>query len=228
MMQSLPVYAPKKIIMDVQTMFPYFQTKNAKQLSSVMSTIKKLSDLKDRNWSMKDINANAFIPKYRVDYQRRLRTSCAKRVQIHRLSNNAPEFKIERILHTSGGMKFNEIEQKKLYGVSNETSATSWVDRGVLQATSNHESTSFNLLHHGDNIKLDLKAKLIENPNLCRKSKGIAEYSDLTRVSASKLNDGYQAIFSSVPKAFVRSSGSCAVDCDNMKTFGPAYNFFKK
>ena len=216
-------------VADTQKIMASFQNSNPKLLNSVLTTIKKLNDLKDRNWSMKDLNVNRIKPKLRPHYQNRVGTTETTRQELRRLSNKPFEQPSLRKLHTSGMPQFQEAQCSiKPYGVSNETFATAWKDRGAVQLTSNHESASFNVISHSNNNCLNLKSKLNENPYLCRKSKGIAEYNDLTRVTASKLNECYQGVIGSKANAFVRNSGNCAKDCDNGKKFGPGFNFFKR
>ena len=235
MMKSLPSYmvANKQnaSIYDTQKLLANFQNSSPKVIASVMNTIKKLNQLKERNWSTRDLNVNTYKPMLRVNYQNRVGTTTAYRVDYKNLqSPNALEANQipNRKLHTSAG-KFQELPaQVKPYGVSNETFAVSWVDRGAVQLTSNHESTNYNLISHSSNKSLNIKEKLSVNPYICRKSKGIAEYQDLTRVTSSKLNECYQNVISTAPLAFGRSSGSCAKECDNGRTFGPLYNFQKK
>jgi hypothetical protein len=116
----------------------------------------------------------------------------------------------------------------KPYTVSAETFNSSWFDTTRAQTTMNYESAKFNVINHGFSSNHASITNLIkDNPKACYKVKSIAEYSDLTRVTAPNKNRDYQEAIKSSPRCFTKSSSLCAKQVDFGKTYGPFFSLFK-
>ena len=91
--------------------------------------------------------------------------------------------------------------------------------------TMNYQSTPFNIIHHGHNNQDSSSfTKLYkQNPKVCRRIKGTAEYSDLTRVTASKLNHYYEKAIKQYPKPFIKCHGMLTQYCDSKTIFDKYY-----
>eukprot|EP00831_Metopus_contortus_P018810 TRINITY_DN18056_c0_g1_i1.p1 TRINITY_DN18056_c0_g1~~TRINITY_DN18056_c0_g1_i1.p1 ORF type:complete len:182 (-),score=23.37 TRINITY_DN18056_c0_g1_i1:204-749(-) len=120
--------------------------------------------------------------------------------------------------------KTKDIAKGKAYGVSAETFNTSWVDGGKVKRTLNYESAKFNIMNHGFGTPNSVTGLLRKNVDACNRVKSIAEYTDLTRVTAPKPNFGYQEVLQRNPDCFRKSSGFCAQHLDQRYSMGP---FFK-
>lgn len=147
---------------------------------------------------------------------------------------NANNMHSIEICGTKGGLAstrpFDKIkacyQTAKPYTVSAETFHSSWVDAARVKATTNYESSNFNIINHGRGYNTSVAKLIQDNPKACYKVKSIAEYSDLTRVTAPKKSREYQIALNSIPNCFKKSTSLCSKQLDVGKTYGPFYKIF--
>lgn len=120
------------------------------------------------------------------------------------------------------------LEPSKGFGVNTETFESSWVPGGKGMATVNHQSTGYNLINHAKGKKGSIGEILKENPRACHRVKGLSEFYDLARVSATKTNKEYATKLSANPKCFFRRREVCTSHSDLARTYGPLYKPFAK
>lgn len=148
-----------------------------------------------------------------------------------RSSNNLHSIQICGTAGLSNGRPFEKavtrIQTNKPYTVSAETFNSSWVDCTRAQTTMNYESSKFNIINHGFGNSSSITNLIKDNPKACYKVKSIAEYSDLTRVTAPKQNKDYQDALKKAPACFTKSTALCSKQIDYGKTYGPFFSLFK-
>lgn len=130
-----------------------------------------------------------------------------------------------------GIKKATELEPLKTarpYGVNTETFQTSWVAGRRGLATSNYESAGFDIVSHAKRERKSIASMLKDNPNACRRVKGLSEFYDLARVSATKANKDYSAKLGENPRCFFRTGEVCASQSDLARTYGPLCKPFEK
>ena len=117
----------------------------------------------------------------------------------------------------------------KSYNVSVTTDPVNrWKDRGMLKVVSNHESSKGHMLNHAYGEHMTVPRLLKNDKFACHKVKSIAEYSDLTRVTAPKVNPQYHAQLNHNPLIFRKRSGECSKFSDLARTYGPTVKSFKR
>jgi len=120
-----------------------------------------------------------------------------------------------------------DYQTAKPYTVSAETFNSSWVDSARAQTTFNYESPNFNIINHGYANGKSIANLVKNNPKACYKVKSIAEYKDLTYVTAPKKNMDYQAVINKAPTCFTKATSLCSKQVDFGKTYGPFFSLFR-
>eukprot|EP00826_Nyctotherus_ovalis_P056972 TRINITY_DN7779_c0_g1_i3.p1 TRINITY_DN7779_c0_g1~~TRINITY_DN7779_c0_g1_i3.p1 ORF type:complete len:281 (-),score=40.03 TRINITY_DN7779_c0_g1_i3:176-1018(-) len=123
---------------------------------------------------------------------------------------------------------YNELAKgRKPYTVSNETFKEGWVDNWRPKVTTNYESSRFNTINHGVGEGNSVTKMFLRDEKIFHRLKGIAEYCDLTRVSAVNTNEKYNETLKTSSKCFYKKGETFTNLCNHEKGFGPFFKLFK-
>ena len=93
------------------------------------------------------------------------------------------------------------------YSTNFESGATSWVPKDQLKTVCNKSSVAYNIIAHTPNTYSGAEVLGVLDKKVTNRKKGVAEFSDLTRVSALKKNEQYNNMYSENNAMFRKKTG---------------------
>jgi len=210
---------------------------NGKVLSKANLVREKLTTIKPLSRSQLNPSFKSAVRVYSV------KNNCYEYSPVHEVNKSVKitylSMKSEKNIHSVNicgssirvlsNKPFNFIKDyvRKSYCANTETSKDGWKDKGKVMVSFNYESSPFNMINHSKGQSRSVERMLKDNKKVFHKVKSIAEYSDLTRLHAERLNKEYGKVIKERPACFLKPKGLCAIQQNVAKTYGPHYNLFK-
>lgn len=89
----------------------------------------------------------------------------------------------------------------------NFESKKGWMEMPGQKTVNNRSSVPYNIVTNDENIHSGVQILRTLDKKVTNRKKGLAEFYDLTRVSAIKVNEGHREAFEKNPKVFYRKLG---------------------
>lgn len=101
---------------------------------------------------------------------------------------------------------YDKIVTKAPYSGNFETKA-GWKEMAGQKTVNNRSSVPYNILTNDENKHSGVQILKTLDKKVTNRKKGLAEFYDLTRVAAIKVNEGHREAYTSNPKVFYRKLG---------------------
>lgn len=106
--------------------------------------------------------------------------------------------------------KFQSVVDKVVTSApynGNFQSVKGWKEMSGYKTVNNRSSVAYNILSNDDNRYSGAQILKTLDKKVTNRKKGLAEFYDLTRVAATKTNEGHQQAYSANPQVFYRKLG---------------------
>jgi hypothetical protein len=107
--------------------------------------------------------------------------------------------------------KFQKVYDSMLtspkYSTNFETGKEGWMPKNQLKTVCNKSSVPYNIIAHSSNIYSGSEMVGVLDKKVTNRKKGVVEFSDLTRVSALKMNERYNSMYQVDSTMFRKKTG---------------------
>ncbi len=108
-------------------------------------------------------------------------------------------------------LKFQSVYDSMLttpkYSTNFETSKDGWMPKNQLKTVCNKSSVPYNIIAHSRDVYSGCEMVGVLDRKVTNRKKGVVEFSDLTRVSALKMNEQYNSMYEADSTMFRKKTG---------------------